>query len=107
VNINHFSCASLFTLTSLLLGCSAPTQAERDNRRLVDAIVTAITMKNTIWLEDDAELAEKRHLAGHLTDKEYEELTVIIEKARSGDWQSAENKGYEFRKAHPFVKEGH
>jgi hypothetical protein len=103
----HISCAFLFTLTLLLPGCSAPTEAERDNRRLVDAILTAITMKNTIWLDDDAELAEKRHLAGQLTDAEYDELTAIIEKAKSGDWQTAEKKGYEFRMKHPFVKEGH
>jgi hypothetical protein len=100
-------CEFLFALTLLVPGCSAPTEAERDNRRLVDAILTAITMKNTNWLEDDAELAEKRHRAGQLTDKEYEGLTAIIEKAKSGDWQSAEKKGYEFRKEHPFVEEGH
>ena len=63
-------------------------------------------MKNANWLEDDAALAEKRHLAGQFTDDEYEQLLSIVETARSGDWQAAEKAGYEFRKEHPFVKEG-
>ncbi|HLJ10835.1 MAG TPA: hypothetical protein VKU82_06585 [Planctomycetaceae bacterium] len=87
-------------------GCSEPTQIERDNRRLLDALLTAITMKNSHWLEDHAALAEKRREAGHLTEWEYVQLSSIIEKGRSGDWQAAEKKAYEFRKEHPFVKEG-
>ena len=90
----------------MVAGCSAPTEAERDNRRLVDAILTAITMKNVTWLDDDAQLAEQRHRDGHLTDDELEELNEVIETARSGDWSAAEKQGYEFRKKHPFVKEG-
>jgi hypothetical protein len=100
------SCAIL-AASLLAAGCSAPTEAERDNRRLVDAILTAITMKNTNWLDDDAKLAEQRHLDGHLTDDEYEQLSSVIEIAKAGDWQAAEKEGYEFRKQHPYVKEGH
>src|SRR5258708_38572249 len=96
----------VFVLTFLLAGCSAPTEVDRDNRRLVDAILTAITMKNANWLEDDAQLAEKRHLDGQLADADYDRLLAIIEKGRSGDWKSPEQQGYEFRKPRPFVKEG-
>ena len=81
-------------------------ETDRDNRRLLDAILTAITMKNEKWLEDDAKLAEQRHSDGQLTDWEHEHFAAIIEKGRSGDWQTAEQLGYTFRKAHPFVKEG-
>ena len=89
-----------------LSGCSEPTQVERDNRRLLDALLTAITVKNSGWLEDHAALADKRREAGHLTEWEYAQLASIIEKGRSGDWQAAEQKAYDFRKEHPFVKEG-
>jgi hypothetical protein len=30
----------------------------------------------------------------------------VINKARKGDWAGAEQDGYEFRKKHPFVREG-
>jgi hypothetical protein len=88
-------------------GCSTPSETDRDNRRLLDAILTAITLKNATWLEDDAALAETRHQAGHFTDEEYGELRSIIETARSGDWVAAEREGYEFRRGHPFVADGH
>ena len=97
----------LVALSLLASGCSSPTEADRDNRRLVDAILTAITMKNVNWLDDDAELAEKRYADGQFTDAEYDELLAIIELGRSGDWKTAEQQCYEFRKQHPFVREGH
>ena len=103
----HLFCGFLFVLVPLLSGCSAPTEADRDNRRLLDAILTAITMKNTQWLEDDAKLADERHRAGHLTDWEFTRISEVIAKARTGDWIGSEKLGYEFRKEHPFVKEGH
>jgi hypothetical protein len=103
---SSFSWLFLFALTFLLPGCSAPTEVDRDNRRLVDAILTAITMKNSSWLEDDAELAEQRNLAGKLSDSDYEQLASVIEIARAGDWKTAEQQGYEFRKQRPFVREG-
>lgn len=98
--------ALLLAVAIFTAGCSKPTEVDRDNRRLLDAILTAITMKNTEWLEEDAKLLEKRHDAGQLTDSEHGKLLAIIDKARSGDWKSAEQAGYEFRGAHPFVKEG-
>ena len=87
-------------------GCSRPSEVDRDNRRVLDAILTAITMKNAEWLEEDATLAEKRHRAGQLGDAEHEELLSIIQTARSGSWKAAEQAGYEFRRRHPFVRDG-
>jgi hypothetical protein len=97
----------LLILTTLLTGCHrAPTETERDNRRLVDAILTSITIKNARLLEDNAGRAKARRDAAHLTDEEYRGLTAVIDKARRGDWSGAEKDGYRFRKAHPFVEEG-
>ena len=51
--------------------------------------------------------ATARHDAGRLTDEQYEGMQAFINKAREGDWSGEENDAYEFRKKHPFVKEGH
>jgi hypothetical protein len=96
----------LLALTLLASGCRGPTQEDRDNRRALDAILTAITMKNSRLLEESANRARGRRDAGQLTDEEYQGMEAIVAKARAGDWASAENDGYEFRKKHPFVKEG-
>jgi len=73
---------------------------------VLDAILTAITMKNASWLDEDAVLVEQRHEAGQLTDWEHQQLLSIVETARGGDWKKAEEAGYEFRTRHPFVREG-
>ena len=99
-------CCVLFASSFTVSGCSRPTETARENRRLLDAILTAITMKNENWLADDAEIAKTRHEAGQLTDWEFEQLSRIIDKGTTGEWKTAEELGYEFRKAHPFVKEG-
>jgi hypothetical protein len=92
----------------LLPGCSrAPTSIERDNRRLVDAVLTAITLKNSRLLEENAGRTKTCHDEGKLTDKEYEGLVAVIDEGRRGDWLGAEKDGYSFRKEHPFVMEGH
>lgn len=96
----------LLALALAACGCSGPSEADRHNRRLVDAILTAITMKNVNWLDDDAALAESGLAAGELAEEDYEELLAIIDLAREGNWQAAEKTGYEFRQAHPYVRAG-
>jgi len=93
-------------LALVACGCRGPTQEDRYNRRALDAILTAITMKSTDLLEESARRAKERFDEGHLTDQEYQGMEAIIDKARSGDWSGAEKDGYEFRKKHPFLKDG-
>lgn len=87
-------------------GSRAPTMEERDNRKAVDAILTAITMKNSRLLEEGAKRAQARRTAGQITEEQYQGMEAVIKRARARDWAGAEKDGYEFRKKHPFVKEG-
>ncbi len=99
-------CVFVFALALLPGGCSRPVETDRDNRRMVDAILTAVTMRNTGWLEDASARLEERHQEGELADWEHERLLAIVEAARSGEWQAAERMGYEFREERPFVRDG-
>jgi len=98
---------SLAGLALLASGCRGPTPEDRDNRIALDAILTAITMKNPRLLDESAKRAKARHDAGQLTDEQYQGMEAFIAKARGGDWTGSEKDGYEFRKRHPFVQEGH
>ncbi len=96
-------------MLSLILLASrgrGPTVEDRNNRRTLDAILTAITMKNTRLLEESGKQTKARHDAGQLTDEQYQSMEAFIIKARSGDWPGAEKDAYEFRKKCPFVQEG-
>jgi hypothetical protein len=83
-----------------------PTEEDRNNRRALDAILTAITMKNSRLLEESGERAKARHDERQITDEQYQSIEAFIAKARSGNWSGAEKDGYEFRRKCPFVKEG-
>jgi hypothetical protein len=85
-------------------GPAEHSEEEFQNRKVLDAILTAVTMKNRKELDSDAKLLESRHAEGHLSDKIFQTLVEIISKARSGDWATAEKQLYELRKAHPFLK---
>jgi hypothetical protein len=67
-------------------------------------LLTAVSLKNVKELEKDAQRIEERHTAGKLSDARHRDLQGIIDKARAGDWGTAERMAYEFRGAQPFFK---
>lgn len=86
-----------------LAGCSGePSGRELRNRREVEALLTAISLRNQKELDKDASRIEARHASGELSDLPYRTLQDIIKKARAGDWASAEKQTYEFRESTPF-----
>lgn len=89
----------------LLPGCGLTGHSEEElqNRKVLDAILTAVTMKNRKELEADAKLLESRHAEGHVSHKIFQTLVEIIARARTGDWATAEKRLYELRKSHPFL----
>jgi hypothetical protein len=98
---------NLFLLFALMIpACSRPTAVDRENRRVLDEILTAITIKNARLLEESAKRAAARHAEGHLTNDDYQALAALIDKGRQGDWQAAEADTYAFRKRRPFVRPG-
>jgi hypothetical protein len=105
VTANRLS-RSLLVISILAVGCGGPTGDDRENRRVVEEILTAITLKNSRLLEAAAKRAAQRHDGGLLTDEEYQGLEQVIEQARRGDWPAASAAGYAFRKQHPFVPAG-
>lgn len=85
-------------------GCGQPSEEARQNRRLVDAVLTAVTTKNRKELDKDAVLWDKRLADGVLSEKQHKALKACIEKARAGDWAGAEEDLYRFRESDPFPK---
>ncbi len=97
---------NVFFACLFLPGCGPTEHSEEElqNRKVFDAILTAVTMKNRKELDADAKLLESRRADGHVSEKNFQALQGMIAKARSGDWAGAERELYELRKAHPFLK---
>jgi hypothetical protein len=87
-----------------LAGCGEPSIRERENRRELEALLTAVSLKNRKELDRDATRIDDRHAAGQLSDASYAELQAIVKKAQAGDWGAAEKQAYDFREKTPFFR---
>lgn len=87
-----------------MASCGPPSADNRQNRRLVDFALTAVTTKNAEELTKMEALLDQRHGEGLLSQNAHEALKKIIIKARSGQWSDAEKELYQFRESNPFPK---
>ena len=77
---------------------------ELKNRRELEALLTAISLKNKKELDKDCGRIEERHAAGELSEESYKDLQEIIKKAQAGDWASAEKQAYQMRESKLFFQ---
>ena len=101
--------ARLLLLTWLVLfltvsGCGEPSVRELKNRRELEALLTAISLRSQKELDRDIQRIENRHAAGELSDQSHKDHRQIITKAQGGDWAGAEKQAYEMRKSKPFFQ---
>ena len=90
-------------LILVLAGCSGePSGRELRNRREVEALLTAISLRSRTELDKDARRIEARHASGELSDVPFRTLQEIIKQAQAGDWAAAEKQSYAFRENSPF-----
>jgi hypothetical protein len=96
--------AALGSLLLVLVGCGEPSIRELKNRRELEALLTAISLKNQKELEKDIRRIEERRASGELSGASYHDLEEIIKKAQAGDWAGAERQAYEMRESKPFFQ---
>lgn len=94
--------AAVTACVFFVTGCSGPSETTRDKRRLMDAVLTAVTIRNVDELSKDKLLVSARHHAGQLSGTTHDAILQIIKKAEAGDWVTAERELYELRKRVPF-----
>jgi hypothetical protein len=89
-------------LVLMLAGCGEPSLRERENRRELEALLTAIALTNTKELDKDVKRIEERHASGSLSDDGFRDLEGIFKKAQNGNWGEAEKQAYALRESKPF-----
>ena len=89
-------------LLIILTGCGEPSVRELKNRRELEALLTAVSLRNKSELEKDIKRIDARHDSGELSDQGYNDLQEIVKKARAGDWSAAEKQAYELRESKPY-----
>ncbi len=97
--------ALLAVLFLAIGGCGGePSSRELKNRQELEALLTAVSLKNAAELERDEIRINARHSLGELSSSRYDDLHAIIKKARSGDWTGAESQAYELRARRPYFR---
>ncbi len=96
----------MMAVACLITGaCSTqPSEDARQNRRLVDGLLTAVTTKNRKELDKCMFMLDERRAASLLSQQQHELLSDIYAEAKSGEWAKAEDALYKFREADPFPK---
>jgi hypothetical protein len=87
-----------------LAGCGEPSVRELKNRRELEALLTAISLKNKKELDKDIKRIDDRYASGELSDDGFKDLREIIKKAEAGDWGGAEKQAYALRESKPFFR---
>jgi hypothetical protein len=96
--------ALLAWMMLMLFGCGEPSVRELKNRRELEALLTAISLKNRKELDKDIKRIDDRHASGELSDDGYKDLQEIVKKAQAGDWSGAEKQAYELRESKPYFQ---
>lgn len=80
-----------FMLCSLA-GCGGEPQVSRANQKLISALRTATSTRQTPWLDECAKQVDQGKAAGTISAAEAAAFDEIIALARSGKWQEAEQR---------------
>lgn len=80
-------------------GCWRPPQVAPENRKLIESLRTAISARQSQWLEETSKLVESQHAKRQMSNDEYATFTQVIAQARRGDWQRANKRMLQWAKA--------
>ena len=76
----------------LLTGCGEPSVRELKNRRELEALLTAISLKNQKELDKDIQRIEDRHASGELSDEGYKDLRRSSRRPRPATGPGPRNR---------------
>ena len=98
----YLKAAVLDAALAAVVGCGQPSEAARQNRRLADGLLTAVTTKNVKQLERCKGLLDQRRAECVLSAAYHKRLGDIFAEAKAGKWAEAEDACYRFRDSVPF-----
>ena len=85
------STRALALLVVLLSGCGS-TQFSSSNRHILAALQTAISAKNTEWLDGVAKQVNEQRTKGAMSNPEFKTIDSIIQAAKAGQWDTAQKR---------------
>ena len=84
-----FGCFLLFVVC-LLIGCGHAPQMSAPNRKILEALQSAVSSKKLEWIEAVVTQVAEKRTSKEMSDAEFTAINAIITKAKSGDWKGAQ-----------------
>ena len=84
-------CCTLLIACSLA-GCSGGPQFSPANRKVLRALQTAVTSKNTTWLDAVISQLDQKRSSKTISETECMAIESIVKTAKSGDWKRAQKE---------------
>ena len=77
-------------LALLSTGCGGAPQFPAKDRRLLEALRTAVSAQKVDWLDASTKQIDAAHQKGEISDEGFQVLQSVITRARAGDWKAAQ-----------------
>ena len=91
----RISIAVVFLLFLVLtFGWGRAPQMTANNRKILEALQTAVSSKQTDWLEAVVVQVNEKREQKQMSDAEFNAIQGIVKKAKSGDWKSAQRDSF-------------
>ena len=79
---------------SLFSGCGRSPQISSTNRKILEALMTAVSSKDPQWLEIVVKHVTEKRNNNEMPDVEFAAINAIVKKAQSGDWIQAQKDSF-------------
>lgn len=76
-----------------------PPAVEFDNLRYIQLLRTAVSARNSEWLNKVASAVDQRLAEGAMSRSEHSHFGKLIAQARSGAWEAADKECFRFEEA--------
>lgn len=76
-----------------------PPAVEFDNLRYIQLLRTAVSSRNSEWLNKVASAVDQRLADGAMSPSEHAHFGKLIAQARSGAWEAADKECFRFEEA--------
>ena len=76
-----------------------PPAVEFDNLRYIQLLRTAVSARNSEWLNKVASAVDQRLAEGAMSRSEHTHFGKLIAQARSGAWEAADKECFRFEEA--------
>jgi|GEM_PF-3499650 hypothetical protein len=80
-------------------GCGHAPQISVSNRKILEALQTAVSSKDSQWLSKVVKHVSEKRTRNEMSDAEFSAIDAIVKTAKNGDWKLAQKQSFSLSEA--------